>query len=289
MSGNGKLTGRKVALFAVMAGALALTVNGEVQAVAPMLGTGFGAVLAAVFALSTLLALNYVIEGTGSVRLWAWLVLVLAGGMELGLNTWHALSAVLTTPEGAVVLDSRGRAVPALPPLAAVAVGAGPVLLAGLLSHLVALTMADRPAPVPPAAPTPAPAPALPVPGTGLAAREESGAGDPVPVRASATRVGVSAGTGTGARGRKPRAVEAGTRTAPKTPRPDDELLAVLTYPELVARDADGTVPVRRAARELGCGVDRARKLLRESGLLADRAEGSATEDARSELVDAAV
>jgi hypothetical protein len=47
--------------------------------------------------------------------------------------------------------------------------------------------------------------------------------------------------------------------------RTDAELTDVLAA---VERDEDGTVPVRRAARALGCGPDRARRLLRESGLL---------------------
>ncbi|WP_199443852.1 hypothetical protein [Umezawaea beigongshangensis] len=265
MAGASKVSGRKVALFAVMGGALALTVNGEVAAVAPMLGTGFGAVLAAVFALSTLLALNYVIDGTGPVRFWAWLVLLLAGGMELGLNTWHALTTVLVDAHGVPLLDEAGRPQPALPTLAAVAVGAGPVLLAGLLSHLVALTVSAE-TPAPPAPPVPAAPPtAAPVPTPVVPVVRTERVETAKPVRATATRTGTPAGTPTRAR----KAVTSGTRTAPKPVRADEELLAILSYPELVARDADGTVPVRRAARELGCGVDRARKLLAQTGLLA--------------------
>jgi hypothetical protein len=261
-----KIGVRKAGLFLVMTGALGLTVGGEVQAVKPLLGTEMAVVLALVFALSTLLALHEVtVAQTRAALVWAWLVLVLAGGMELGLNTWHALS------EGT------------LPTPAAIAVGAGPVVLAGLLSHLLTLSVADHPAPAPvPAAPAAAPVPAAPVqpartevvhpPRTAIADR-------PTPVRPAAVR------TGTTAPARK--AVTAGTRTAPKAPRPDGELLAILSYPELVARDEDGTVPVRRAARELGCGVDRARKLLGQAGLLAS---GTDDEDAPAPalaLVDA--
>jgi hypothetical protein len=54
-------------------------------------------------------------------------VLVLFGGTAAGLNTWHALEA--------------GE----LPPLWAVVVGIGPVLLAVVLSHLVALVLDDAP------------------------------------------------------------------------------------------------------------------------------------------------
>ena len=47
--------------------------------------------------------------------------------------------------------------------------------------------------------------------------------------------------------------------------RTDAELVAAVRQ---VPRDADGTVPVRRAAKALGTGPDRARRLLREAGLL---------------------
>jgi hypothetical protein len=55
-------------------------------------------------------------------------------------------------------------------------------------------------------------------------------------------------------------------RTAAATgTRTDTELLALL---EGVPREGDGTVPVRRAASALGCGFDRARRLLDTAGLL---------------------
>jgi hypothetical protein len=47
--------------------------------------------------------------------------------------------------------------------------------------------------------------------------------------------------------------------------RTDADLMQLLG---MVSRDADGTVPVRRAARALGTGPDRARRLLKEMGLL---------------------
>jgi hypothetical protein len=62
------------------------------------------------------------------------------------------------------------------------------------------------------------------------------------------------------------------TRPAPsgvgrvrRAARTDAELTDALAS---VERDSDGTVPVRRAARALGCGPARARRLLREAGLL---------------------
>ena len=64
----------------------------------------------------------------------------------------------------------------------------------------------------------------------------------------------------------KPKRAVKKTRTkAAKATRTDAQLLDILTN---VERDQDGTVPVRRAARELGCGPDRARRLLTKAGLL---------------------
>ena len=81
-------------------------------------------VLALTNDLAALLALNELMTTRRrEVRRWAWAVLVLAGGTAAGLNTWHAVAAG------------------ALPPVWAVVVGIGPVLLAVVLSHLVALVL----------------------------------------------------------------------------------------------------------------------------------------------------
>lgn len=119
---------RKAGLFTVMIGALALSFSGQVHAVTPLLGTGMGVVLALTNDLATILALAEATTAgvSASVRRWAWSVLLLAGGTALGLNTWHALASHV------------------LPAPAAVAVGAGPVVLAWLLSHLVALVVGER-------------------------------------------------------------------------------------------------------------------------------------------------
>jgi hypothetical protein len=78
--------------------------------------------------------------------------------------------------------------------------------------------------------------------------------------------VGTGTGTPTRSHTAARRAGRTGTRTA-KTARTrtDTDLLTALAH---VPRDADGTVPVRRAATHLGCGVDRARRLLAMQGLL---------------------
>jgi hypothetical protein len=110
-----------------MVGALSVSVRGQVEAVTPLLG-GMSIVLALTNDLAAFLALNEVITTRRrEVRRWAWAVLLLAGGGAAGLNTWHALAAGV------------------LPALWAVVVGIGPVMLAMLLSHLVALVLAADP------------------------------------------------------------------------------------------------------------------------------------------------
>lgn len=125
---------RRGGLGLVMVGALSVSVRGQVEAVAPLLG-GMSIVLALTNDLAALLALNEAISTRRhDVRRWAWAVLVLAGGTAAGLNTWHAIAAGL------------------LPAVWAVVVGIGPVLLAMVLSHLVALVLEDD-APAAPSSP----------------------------------------------------------------------------------------------------------------------------------------
>lgn len=59
-----------------------------------------------------------------------------------------------------------------------------------------------------------------------------------------------------------------GTEPARAKPKTDAQLLAALRQPKRVPRDPDGTVPIQRAAKLLGCGPDRARRLLDQAGLL---------------------
>ena len=73
-----------------------------------------------------------------------------------------------------------------------------------------------------------------------------------------AARTGSARTTRTGT----PRASRTGTR---KPARADAELTAVLAG---LPREADGTVPIRRATAALGCGPDRARRLLAAADLL---------------------
>ena len=72
-------------------------------------------------------------------------------------------------------------------------------------------------------------------------------------------------GTRTGRTGTR-RSRRTGTSTVDGSgTRTDVDLAAVLAT---VPREPDGTVPVRRAATALGCGTDRARRLLADAGLL---------------------
>lgn len=143
---------RRLGLIAVVLGAMVLGVHGQVAAVRPLLGAAPGGVLAATADLATLLALNEALSGRSvSVRRWAWSVILLAGGQSIGLNVWYAVSTAR------------------LPWPVSVAIGAGPVILAGLLSHLLALSMGTEsesgdpnPAPVPVS-----PTPQRPTSGTG--------------------------------------------------------------------------------------------------------------------------
>jgi len=81
---------RRGGLALVLVGALSVSVRGQVEAVAPLLG-GMSIVLALTNDLAALLALNEAISTRRQeVRRWAWAVPVLAGGTAAGLNTWHA-------------------------------------------------------------------------------------------------------------------------------------------------------------------------------------------------------
>ncbi len=72
-----------------------------------------------------------------------------------------------------------------------------------------------------------------------------------------------------------------GVRAGRPRPKTDAQLLAALRNVKRVPRDPDGTVPVTRAVKLLGCGPDRARKLLAMEGLLAtDQADEGVPEAA---------
>ncbi len=119
---------RKFGLFLVMLGGLSLSFAGQVDAVEPLLGQELAVVFAATNDVAALLALNEVLNANAArdVRGWAWVALFLGGGTALVLNTWHAIKAAV------------------LPGPAAILVGAEPVVLAWVLSHVVALVLSRR-------------------------------------------------------------------------------------------------------------------------------------------------
>lgn len=130
-----------------------------------------------------------------------------------------------------------------------VAVSAVPPVMLGLVGHLHALVSDDhRPAVAPPSAAPPA---------RGLA---------PAAPRVRPARTAPTDGARTGTRRPARAGSLAGTRTGGRAPaRTDAELMAALAE---LPREPDGTVPIRRATAALGCGPDRARRLLAAAGLL---------------------
>src|SRR6266511_560432 len=151
---------RRAALYGVVLGALVLSWSGQSATVAPLLGAGMAVAFAATVDLAAVLALHEAVSSpSAAVRGWAWSVLILAGGTSLSLNVYHAMHSGL------------------LPGLVAIMVGAVPVLIAGLLSHVVAVSGGlARAVPEPPAAPAhePRPEPA-PEPHTGTSSEPPTG------------------------------------------------------------------------------------------------------------------
>lgn len=116
---------RKLGLFTVMLGAMALSFHGQVETIAPAAGLQMAVVFAVTMDIASLLGLHELMTSTRrEVRGWAWAVLVLAGGTALLLNTWYTLRTGV------------------LPWGFAVVAGVVPVALAGVLSHLFALSVA---------------------------------------------------------------------------------------------------------------------------------------------------
>lgn len=142
-----------------------------------------------------------------------------------------------------------------------VAVSAVPPVMLGLVGHLHALVSEDHrpaPAPVPPSGPIAEGHALADSLAAARAAERAAARGPDVPPTGRPPRTGTHHRTRTGSR--------AGTRTGGRAPvRTDAELTAALAG---LPREPDGTVPIRRATAALGCGPDRARRLLAGAGLL---------------------
>ncbi|WP_018638628.1 hypothetical protein [Parafrankia elaeagni] len=161
-----------------------------------------------------------------------------------GLATW-----TLNVWDAAASLDAGAIVAHSVPPVVLILLAEA----APRYRHQFAtLTTTVPPIDVPAPAFTPATGPALSTPATAPAAIP-----GPRTKEVSVRRTGTSARRRTG------------TASKPRTARRTDaDLIAALTD---VPRDPDGTVPVRRAAAALGCGPDRARRLLTTQGLLRPR------------------
>jgi len=225
---------RRGGLALVMVGALAVSVRGQVEAVTPLLGE-MAIVLALTNDLAAFLALNEVLSTRRrEVRRWAWAVLLLAGGTAAGLNTWHALHAGV------------------LPALWAVVVGIGPVVLAMLLSHLVALVInSDHVHPELAEPPThPAPAGHEPAPPTAASPTLETAGAGQVP----------AALTGPGTH--PPLAVVPNPRPRPSArTATEDPRVGRLVVQLRAGEELTGTA----VAEQLGCSERTGRRLLRQA------------------------
>jgi hypothetical protein len=121
---------RKICLFLVMVGAMAQSFHAQVETLKGAMGQGMGVVFALTMDIASLLALHELMTATRrEVRGWAWAVLLVAGGTSLSLTTRYVVRT-----------DS-------LPVPLAFVVGIVPVVLAGVLSHLLALSMEQDRAP----------------------------------------------------------------------------------------------------------------------------------------------
>jgi hypothetical protein len=131
---------QRFALLAIVVGAMAVSIGGQVSAVEARMG----GVLAWVFALvndaAAIMALNAVLAAPkgDSIRKWGWATILLAAGTGGSLNTWH-----ITNP-GTLTAETGKMVAPALPPEFGFLVGWEPVLLILVLSHLIGLVVASR-------------------------------------------------------------------------------------------------------------------------------------------------
>ena len=228
----------------------------------------------------------------GSGRGHAWAVVVLAAGLSglaqasylagavraapaalrFGVGAWPAIAAAIvahllyllghtsgsTDAPGAPASGSRSRAAPTGTPVPSSAGNPAPV------PRTASPPDARTASPVASKAPVPAAANGLP-PVRRTAA--ESAARTTFPAKVPDTPPPGPAGDAAADR-RAISAPGAGRPGAPRAVRTDDELLAALA-------GRIGPISVRAAARELGCGVDRARRLLTAAGLRPNHAEPS--------------
>ncbi len=195
---------------------------------------------------------------TGRAHTQAWTVVVLAAALSGLAQATYLAGAVGSAP---VALRFG--------------VGAWPAIAAAIVAHLLHLLARTAPGDAP--APT-GRGTAAPLPGSGPVRRTAAPVAQPKPVAPDVAVATTAAPPGPApiARTARPGTAPAGERVAPaatgspptgttrsqsRSARSDAELLAVLA-----ARSAP--ISVRAAARELGCGFNRARRLVTQAGLL---------------------
>lgn len=137
---QGQRDWRWIALYAVAVGGMSVSISGQVQSIEHQLGGFLAVVFAVTNDVGAILALDIALGAAGgAVKKWAWVAILIAAGTGASLNAYHAMTPAKATPPGALP-----AAVPPLPTEFAILVGAEPVILVLVLSHLIGLVVAAR-------------------------------------------------------------------------------------------------------------------------------------------------
>lgn len=129
---------RRGALYLVAVAMMIVSIKGQVESLESRLG-GFAYVLAIANDVGAIMALDALFSAPrkSSIRKWAWTVIGLAAGTGGALNMWHVSVDVAIGPDGKLHL-------PPLPKELAYVVGAEPIVVLLVLSHLIGLVIAAR-------------------------------------------------------------------------------------------------------------------------------------------------
>lgn len=135
--------GRRLKLAPVVLGAMAVSIGGQIEAVAPRMGYPLAVVLALTNDAGAIIALDEALKAPrgDAIRKWAWIAILLVSGTGGALNTWHVVTPLIEAPDG------KGgfiMTLPELPIQLAVLVGLEPIALVLVLSHLLGLVTASR-------------------------------------------------------------------------------------------------------------------------------------------------
>lgn len=137
---QGQRDWRWIALYIVAIGGMSVSISGQVQSIEHQLGGFLAVVFAATNDVGAILALDIALGAAGgAIKKWAWVAILLAAGTGAALNAYHAMSPAPATPPGVPPVPA-----PPLPTWLAILVGAEPVILVLILSHLIGLVVAAR-------------------------------------------------------------------------------------------------------------------------------------------------